>query len=102
MHVKNRVQLCEVQQIPDLAARVGELELSPGFPARAVALRTALPAAVVVPKQCGSTVGADGLSDRAEREHKFAQPAAIDIRNLLEVDENFIIAFGDFIANRFA
>src|SRR2546421_10052393 len=99
MDIKHRVEFGELQQIRDLPARIGELQLSPGLALVALALRTTIPLSILVLENRCAARGADCLRDRAECHDELAEPAAVDVRDFFEVEYDLVLTVGDFIAD---
>src|SRR5207244_206407 len=92
VHVEHAMQFCELKQVRNLPAGIAELQLSPRFSLFTFALWTRIPIAVVVLKDRRATRRTDRLRNGAQRHDQFAQPAAIDVRNIFEIEQDFVVS----------
>src|SRR4051812_36552870 len=88
-----------MQQVGNLSAGIGKFQLAPWFSLSTAALGAGFPLAIVILEERRAAGRAHGLSDRSQRQNEFSQAAAIDIRDVLQVDQNPGIPLGDFIAD---
>src|SRR5262249_55864555 len=64
-----------------------------------LALRTRVPVAVVVFEHRSTALRADHLRDRTECHDQLSKTAAIDVRHVLEVQQNFRVSLRHFVTN---
>src|SRR5207247_450269 len=100
VHIENSVQLGELEQVRDLPAGAADLHLTPCFPLFALTLRAGIPVSIFIFENSRATGRADGLRHGADGHDQFAQTAAIDVRNISQIEKDLIVAVRDFIADR--
>ena len=99
MHIENAVELRELKQVRNLSPGVAQFEFPPGFPVLAFTLRARIPVSLIILEDRRTARGADHLRHSAERHDQFAEAAAVDVRNIFQVEENFIVTLRNLVAN---
>src|SRR4030095_15507000 len=99
MHIKHGIQLRELEQVHHLAPGIAQFQLPPRLSLPTLALRTRVPVAVVVFENRSAALPADHLRDRTERHDQLSKTAAIDVRHVLEVQQNFRVSLRHFVTN---
>ena len=102
MHIENGIQLRELQQVGYLAPRIAQLELAPWLAFRALALRTRVPITFLILEYSGSAFCTRSLSDGAERHDQFTETTAVDIGDIFEIEQDFVVPLGNLIPDRLA
>ena len=100
VHIEDGVQLRELQQLCYLGSGIAKLQGTPRLSLIAFALRAGLPFSVVILEYRGAARRADGLIDSALRHDEFTETAAVDVGYIFEVEQNSVVALGNFIADR--
>src|SRR5262245_20616173 len=100
MYIEDGVQLGELQQFRYLRSRIAEFQRTPHLPLNPFALWARLPLAVVIFENRGAAGSTYRLVDSSLRHDEFTEPAAVDVGHILQVEQNFIMAFRNFVANR--
>ena len=99
MNVEDGIKLRELQQIGHLAAGIAQFELTPWLPVSALALWARIPVSLVIFENSGAAFGASRLCDSAERHDQFTETAAVDVRNVFEIQQDLVMALGHLIAD---
>ena len=102
MNVEDGIKLRELQQIGHLAAGIAQFELTPWLPVSAFALWARVPVSLVIFENSGAAFGASRLCDSAERHDQFTETAAVDVRNVFEIQQDLVVALGHLIADSLA
>src|SRR5215831_186509 len=102
MHIENGIQLRELQQVGHLAARIAQFELAPWLAFRALALRTRVPIPFLILEYGGSALCTRRLSDGTECHDQFTETAAVNIGDVFEIEQDFIVSLGNLVSNGLA
>ena len=102
MHIENGIQLRELQQVGHLAPRIAQFELAPWLAFGALALRTGVPITFLILEYSGSAFCTRRLSNGTERHDQFTETTAVDIGDVFEVEQDFVVPFGNLISDRLA
>src|SRR5437867_9405873 len=100
VHIENSVQFGELEQVRDLPAGVAELHLTPCFPLFALTLRAGIPVSIFIFENRRATGRADCLRHGADGHDQLAETAAIDVRNIFQIEKDLMVPVRDFIADR--